>query len=457
MRTSSNEQPTQRPYQRQGSEFLLNAGRAVLADEAGCGKTNQLLLAARGKTLILSPAGLADVWREGIELWQDQLDPSCDLHWMSYSGICRRIPKEPGKPAAMVVAAPRPDMDERWDTIIADEAHYLKNRNTNWTKVVRKLRSERFYFATGTPLPNWAHEVFTLLRFLYPGDRRFTNYQNWLGEYFRVWNPPWGGKYHVEVKGLHRGLTWDQVAEEWGLPGRWLRRLIDDVLPELPPMTRQEVKVRMTGKQATAYRQLDKEWRTVLPDTGHEVVSWNDGGIYMKMLQCSTGLFALNPEEKAGSAKLATLRDLMAERHHPTIVFCAFINTAEGVAEQLRKDGRSVGVVSSAYAASHRLDAVNAFKRGETDILVGTVGVLSEGITLTRADTCIFVERSPRPITNDQARRRIRRFGQDRPTLSIDLVTEGTVDEDLSALIERKAEQTDLALTGIDLAALRGR
>lgn len=454
MTTSSS--PRQRPYQQQGSAFLLDAGRAILADEAGVGKTNQLLLAARGRTLILSPAGLADVWREAIEMWGDQLDPSVELSWMSYSGICKRVPKEPGKPAALVVPAPRSGLDLKWDTIIADEGHYLKNPRTNWTKVVRKMKSERFYLGTGTPLPNWAHEIFTILRFLYPGDKRFTNYQRWLTEYFKTWKPPYGGKYNLEIEGLHRGLTWEIAAQEWGLPGRWLRRLLDEVLPELPPMTRQTVKVRMTGKQATAYRQLDKEWRTILPETGHEIVSWDDGGIYSKMLQCSTGLFSLHPEESGGSAKLTALRDLMAERHHPTIVFCAFINTADGVGEQLTKDGRQVTVVSSKYSRRHRLDAVAAFRRGEINTLVGTVGTLSEGITLTRADTCIFIERSPRPVTNAQARNRIRRFGQDRPTLCIDLVTEETLDEDLLGILERKEVQTDLALTGIQLAALRG-
>lgn len=454
MSTSSN--PRQRPYQQRGSEFLLNAGRAILADEAGCGKTNQLLLAARGRTLILSPAGLADVWREAIEMWGDQLDPSVELAWMSYSGICKRVPKDPGKSAAMVVPAPRSGMDLEWDTVIADEAHYLKGRNTNWTKVVRKLKSERMYLGTGTPLPNWAHEIFTILRFLYPGDQRFSNYQRWLGNYFKMWKPPWGGKYTVEVEGLHRGITWEQAAQEWGLPGRWLRRLLDDVLPELPPMTRQVVKTRMTGQQATAYRQLHKEWMTILPETGEEIVSWDSGGIYSKMLQCSTGLFTLHPGEKSGSAKLQLLRDLMAERHHPTIVFCAFRNTADGVGEQLAKDGKKVAVVSSSYSRQHRFDSVAAFKAGEVDTLVGTVGVLSEGITLNQADTCIFIERSPRPITNAQARQRIRRFGQTRPTLSIDLITEDTVDEALFELIERKETQTDLALTGIQLAALRG-
>ena len=104
-----------------------------------------------------------------------------------------------------------------------------------------------------------------------------------------------------------------------------------------------------------------------------------------------------------------------------------------------------------------RQQVVRDFKAGELDVVVGTVGTLREGVTLTRADTCIFVERSPRPFVNHQARGRVRRFGQTRPTLSIDLVTEDTVDEDLTGLLERKEKDTDLALTGFQLAALRSR
>lgn len=407
------------------------------------------MLAARGKTLILSPAALADVWADEIELWQ----PDAEFHWMSYTGICKRVPKEPGKPASMVVPAPREGLSERWDTLICDEAHYLKGRTTNFTKVVARLKSERLYLATGTPLVNWSHEIFMLLRLLYPGDSRFSNYRNWLGEYFRTFKPPWGGQFTVEVRGLHKGLTWDEVAKEWGLDSRWLRRSLDDVLPDLPPMTTQTIRLQMTAKQAGVYKRLKNDWLAVLPDTGTEVVSWNDGGIYQKMLQCSTGLSTLDPGEK-GSCKLDAVRDIMAERTHPTILFCAYINTAETLKALMEKMGRSVGVVSSRYTVNDRRKVVRSFREGELDVLVGTVGTLSEGVTLTRADTCVFVERSPRPVTNVQARRRIRRFGQTRPTLAIDLVTEGTVDEGLLKLLADKTEDIDSAITGFQLAAM---
>lgn len=435
----------QRPYQAEGTRFLLDAERAILADEPGVGKTNQLLMAAQGRTLILSPAMLADVWSSETADWR----PDLDHDWRSYSKVCRRVAPEPGKPASVVVAAPREDLPTDWDTIICDEAQYLKNRNTTWTKVVRRLRSPRLYLATGTPLPNWGHEIFTSLRLLYPGDRRFTNYWGWVSEYFKTSKPPYGG---TRIGGLHRGLEWEEVAQEWGLPGRWLRREFDDVLADIPPMTRQTIHVDMQADQAAVYKRLKKEWWAQLPETGEQVISWSDGGIYSKMLQCSTGLSTLHPDEK-GSAKLDLLRDLMRDRG-PTILFGVMTNTVEAVAHLLRDLGRNPAVVSSRYPVPARLEEIRRFKAGEYTDLVGTIGTLAEGHTLTRSTTCIFVERSPRPISNYQARQRIRRFGQTRPTLAIDLITRGTVDEKLSKLLEAKETDIDLALTGFQLAAM---
>ena len=439
----------QRPYQQAGTEFLLSAGRAVLADEPGLGKTNQLLLAARGRTLVVSPALLEDVWFDEHEMW----NPDRALcSWVSYSGVCRRVPPAPGKPASKVVPEARDWLDQTWDTIILDEAHNIKTRTTNWVKALHKLaaKCDRLYLATGTPLPNWGHEIFMFLRFLYPGDRRFTNYWNWINEWFRTWNPPWGG---TDIKGLQRGLTWEEVAQEWGLPGRWLRREIDTVLPDLPPMTYQTIHLEMNPKQAAVYKRLKKDYLATLPDTGTEKVAWHDGSQHSMLLQCSTGLETLEPGNH-GSAKLDAVRELVRERTRPTLLFCAFRNTAEALGDAMREMGRETGVISSSYSLSDRKQTVRDFRDGKLDILVGTVGTISEGLNLTRADCCIFVERSPRPTTNDQARRRIRRFGQERPTLCIDLVTSKTVDDGLSRLIAEKKQDSELALTGIQLAAL---
>lgn len=438
--------PTQRPYQQQGSEFLRSAGRAILADEPGLGKTNQLIRAAEGRTLVISPAMLRDVWQEELATWAPGSDA---FTWCSYSYLCDRGPDAKGR-LSKVLGKPRPELEGPWDTIICDEAHYLKNRSTTWVKALTKARTKRLYMATGTPVPNWGYEVFQLLRFLYPGDKRFTNWQRWRDEWFRTWQPPWGG---TEIRGLHRGVTWEVAAAEWGLPGRWLRRTMDEVLGDLPPMTHQTISVAMTPAQAKVYKDYKKDFYAELPDSGKELATFDAGAQHTKMLQVSTGLETLGTGDK-GSGKLDVMEELMRERTRPTILFCAFVHTVEAVASRLRAMGIECGAVSSRYPMDTRRSEIANFREGKYPALVGTVGTMSEGITLTQADTCIFVERSPRPDRNEQARRRIRRFGQERPTLAIDLVTKDTVDEGLSKLLHEKRSDTTLALTGFQLAAM---
>lgn len=454
--------PQQREYQRQGSLWLLDTERAILADEPGLGKTNQALMAAVGRTLILSPAMLSDVWSEEIAAWR----PDLDITWSSYQSVCRRVPtvNANGKTVHQVVVAPREHLAQDWDTIICDEAHHLKGRDTSWTKVVHKMagKAGRIYLLTGTPLPNWGHEVFMSLRLLYPGDRRFTNYWKWVGDWFRTSKPPFGGTKigtlatvppRASAERIAQGYA--EAAEAWGIDTRWKRRLMEDVLDELPPMTVQNIMCPMRPAQRRAYDSLKKDFVATLPETGAEVASWDGGGIHGKLLQCSTGLPTLKDGEVA-SGKFDILADLVRHRTRPTVIFCAYRRTADAVHELMSKLGLRSGVVHGGYSMAERQRTIQGFKAGEFPFLVGTIGVLSEGITLTIADTAIFVERSTRPDRNEQARRRIRRFGQTRPTLVIDLVTKDSVDETLTKLLKKKALDSSGAITGFDLAAAAG-
>jgi SNF2 family DNA or RNA helicase len=181
-------------------------------------------------------------------------------------------------------------------------------------------------------------------------------------------------------------------------------------------------------------------------------VAWSAGGVYPKLLRLSTGIEVEDPNYTKYGSKLTVVRELMANRTHPTLIFCHFRATAEVCANMLRKDGFRVGVISGAYTDTQRRQAVADFRQGRYDVLVGTLATMSEGFTLTRADTAIFIERDPRPSKNLQAIRRIQRFGQDRPCLRIDLITPGTVDEVMLQLLADKSDQQAAAITGFDLA-----
>lgn len=454
----------QRPYQAAGTQYLRSRNRALLADEAGLGKTNQLIMAAEGRTLVVSPAMLEDVWvgqdeRDPGEImrWRPDLLEQGLVTWTSYSSLCDRGADVRGR-MSKVLDRPRPEFAGPYDTVIFDEAHYLKGRKTNWVLAAEKIKTERMYLATGTPLVNWAHEIWMPLRFMFPGEtgsgQRLGSYWRWVANWFNVSASKWDPNAR-EIGDLLPGWTWEEFMTGNRLHEVWLRRWRDDVLSDLPPLTEQVIHVKMNAEQAKVYKRLKKDLYAQIEETGHEIVSWSTGGVWTKLLKLTTGIEVEDPTFKGRGAKLQALMDLMPDRAgKQTLVFCLFRNSAEATARMLTEAGMSVGVITGAYTSDTRKEIAREFRLGQYDVLVGTIGAMSEGLTFTGADTVVFLERDPRPSKNEQAVRRIHRYGQENPCLSINLVTEGTVDVGLMKLVSEKTDQQMAALRAFDLAAM---
>jgi SNF2 family DNA or RNA helicase len=412
-------------------------------------------------TLVVSPAALRDVWISNhpddpgeAQKWRPDLVESGQLVWTSYHSLRGKRRNKNGN--WVPDASLDPELHHRWDTVIFDESHNLKERKTTWTVAAKMLRSDRTFLATGTALPNWGHEIFTALQFVFPEEahrgKQYGSYWRWVEQWFQTRPDPHGNAHSRIVGDLYPGYTWEDFARGNGMGGRWLRRAQEEVLGELPPVTVQTIRVPMGTEQRRAYGELRRAAYALIPETGHEVVAWSAGGVYPKLLRLSTGIEVEDPNYTKYGSKLTVVRELMANRTHPTLIFCHFRATAEVCANMLRKDGFRVGVISGAYTDTQRRQAVADFRQGRYDVLVGTLATMSEGFTLTRADTAIFIERDPRPSKNLQAIRRIQRFGQDRPCLRIDLITPGTVDEVMLQLLADKSDQQAAAITGFDLA-----
>lgn len=437
-------------HQKTGIDFLQSAERAVLADEAGLGKTRTALEAARGRTLAVVPAALLDtVWAREANRWR----PDLDLTLTSYSGLCLRTANAKGH---LVVPQPKPKVELKgpWDTVICDEAHYLKGRKTRWTLAVEKVRTDQLFMLTGTPMPNWGHEIYMFLRLLYPGDRRFSSYWRWLQSWFLL-----GYNHHTgrdsEILGLLPRTTWDDLARECGLAGRWLRR--DESEVDLPPLRIQRVDVPMTATQRRLYAKLKKELFAVVEETGNEIISWSPGGVWTKLYKICTGVSVEDPEAgwRGTSGKLEWIADMVAERTSPTVIGCVYRSSAEQIARAIREtSGHSVGVIHGGYSRRDRTATANAFTDGELDVLVGTKGTISEGFTFTRADTAIDVERDPRPMRNIQFRKRIHRISQIRPCLIYDLVCPDSYDEAIGQLLAEKEDDQELAIQAFDALQL---
>lgn len=432
-------------YQDAGVQFLRAHGRAILGDDPGLGKSRQALLAAEGRCLVIAPAMILDagVWQHEHATWS----PDLDLRSVSYSSVAARQERK-------VLPRPKPEWAGPWDTVICDEAHYLKGRKTNWTEAVSRINTERLYLLTGTAIPNWAHEIYMLLRLCHPGDRRFSSYWRWIAQWFHINQVSRRGHMVREIGGLLAcGPACDQLegCEHWvefqrqNLADCFLRRVRDDVLADLPPLVEETLAVPMEPAQRKIYNQLKADF-IAWTESGAELVAWSNAAQLVQLAKVCTGVEILDPTSPS-SGKLRLVRELLAERAgSPTLLVHHFQATGQALMAIADEMGLAPVAVNGRTSKLERKRAVDRFQAGEHGVLVGSIEAIKEGLTLTRADGVVFVEHSWRPSSNEQAMRRVHRIGQHRPVTVYHLVTKGTVDARMQRVLRAKTDQQVKAL-----------
>ena len=436
-------------HQKIGVSWLKDRPHGALFDEPGLGKSAQMLLAMEEPALVVAPAMVLDsgVWDDEIAKWA----PGADVTQVAYSSLAARNGNRIAKP----VRARQEYAEPEWRTLIGDEAHYLKGRKTTWTEAFGRLSADKVMLATGTPIPNWAWEAFTLLQLLFPEEaksgQRLGSYWRWAAEWFDVGPKRVGQKViPFAVGDFRQDRTWEEFRREnWR--DRMLLRLREDCL-DLPPLTIQRWNVQMTPEQRRVYLALKRDFIAWI-EGQTEVVAWNAGAQLVKLVKTATGLEAL-AEGHRGSGKLNALRTILQDRPRPTLVGAHFRSSVAACADVAREVGLEAGVVDGDVGRAGRKALIRSFQAGNLPVLCATFDTISEGMTLTAADQAIRVERSWRPSRNEQFIRRLHRIGQTRPVLCIDLVSAGTVDERVLALLAEKTDQQMRALGREDLEAL---
>jgi SNF2 family DNA or RNA helicase len=459
-----------RPYQKAGLDFLRANPRAFLADEMGLGKSAQMILSSEGKTLVIAPAMVLDggTWRDEIAKWCPERAE--DITTAAYTSVARREGRK-------VTTDVRPELKRHWDTIILDEAHYLKGRKTSWTRALRPVlkMAGRVVIATGTPIPNWSQEIFEPVQILWPERARpggeFGSYWRWAEKWFDT-TPEvvyrQGKPTEVPHVGGLLACTWECEQREpldpcdhykdffaANLGERFLQRLRDDVLTDLPPLTVETVYTPMTAPQRRLYQGIKKDFLAELGD-GRLKVAWNSAAKNVLLDKVATGASILDPSEDAmkGSGKLQRLAYDLADRTRPTLVvahFQASVDAARDVALGL---GMSAESIHGGTSRPDRRRIVEDFKAGKLDVLCGSLETIAEGLTLTAADMVIFLETSFKPSRNQQAMRRIHRLGQERPCTALDYVTPDSLDESKRELLKAKTDQQIRVLTAAQMAGM---
>ena len=166
----------------------------------------------------------------------------------------------------------------------------------------------------------------------------------------------------------------------------------------------------------------------------------------MYSLLGSAKLNGLNPE-----AYLTHVFERIADHPgKPFVVACWHKRAAELVCERL---GKLKPPIEAKYlhgdvTPEERSARVDAFQNGELDVLVGTIAVAGVGITLTRADTILFIEEDWVPANNRQMEDRLYRIGQKNDVSVIKYRSKNSVDTLDIAPANRLKELIEMAVYG---------
>lgn len=462
------DRPPLKEYQRENVDWIRRVGRGLLADEPGLGKSRSALegFAGADRVLIVAPSLVVDsgVWHDEVERWGDD---STEYHLGTFTSLNQRIKTGKGS-GTRPVNRLREEFKGHWDAVIIDEAHYIKNRGTSWTWAVQQIakNSDQALLMTGTPIPNWAHEVFTLLCTIYPEEAKpgakYGSFWRWAGEWFDTsptrfsnGNPVVGEMLACSSRCLLRNA--DDPCDHYlafaraNFGDRYMRHLRADHL-DLPPLHFVDVPTPMDRETRAAYRELKKEFATSIGE--HEVLAWSQGAKNVALDKLTTSPWLLHKEGEPRGGKFEQLREDLRARTEPTLVLAHYRDSVEAAGRIAESVGARVGYVHGGTTDKQNAATVKKFKSGKLDVLVGSLETLAEGLTLTVADQAIFLERSYKPSRNTQATYRIHRLGQTKECTIKRYLTPSSVDSKKEELLLTKTDRQMRTLSAAEFVRL---
>ncbi|MDX8145015.1 DEAD/DEAH box helicase [Lentzea sp. BCCO 10_0061] len=393
-----------RGYQVFGAQYAILQERTIVGDEMGLGKTIQALataahLAANGRTrfLVVCPASVLINWIN--EIGKHTTLTAHALHGADRDGATRVWLRRGGVAVTTfgtVSKLPLPD-EHGIQLLIVDEAHYIKNKESQRSQAVATLATdaERALFLTGTPMENRVEEFQSLVDHLRPGI----------------------------ASSLDRfGRITSATTFRRAVAPVYLRRNQEDVLQELPECLEMEDWVQLSDADERVYRVA--------------VESRN----FMAMRQAAYA----TPNHR-DSAKMVRLLEIIEESKDngwKVIVFSYFRGVLEAVQQALA--GNTAGVLTGSVAAGKRQEMVDEFSRIDGHaVLLSQIEAGGVGLNVQAASVVILAEPQWKPSTEAQAIARAHRMGQTRKVHVHRLLAKGSVDERMLEIIETKQQLFD--------------
>ncbi|XP_026987209.1 DNA repair and recombination protein RAD54B isoform X1 [Sagmatias obliquidens] len=499
-----------RPHQKEGIIFLyecvmgmrVNARcGAILADEMGLGKTLQCIsliwtLQCQGpyggkpvikKTLIVSPGSLVNNWRKEFQKWlgierikiftvdQDHKveeftkSPFYSVLIISYEMLLRSLDQI---------------KNIKFDLLICDEGHRLKNSTIKTATALISLACEKRIILTGTPVQNDLQEFFALIDFVNPGILGS------LPSYRKIYEEPIIKSRQPSASEEEKELGERRAAELTCLTGLFVLRRTQEVINKyLPPKIENVVFCRPGALQIELYRKLLNSQTVrfclqgLLENSSHLICI---GALKklcnhpcllfssVKEKECSStwdeneernlyeGLINVFPadynplmfaEEESG--KLQVLSKLLAVIHElcpdeKVVLVSNYTQTLNILQEVCKRHGYAYTRLDGQTQISQRQQIVDGFnsKYSSDFIFLLSSKAGGVGLNLIGGSHLILYDIDWNPATDIQAMSRVWRDGQKHPVHIYRLLTTGTIEE---KIYQRQISKQGLSGAVVDL------
>lgn len=422
------------PYQKAGIEYASKRRHTLFGDTMGLGKTIQAIgtvnLLNLNHILVICPAILKINWAREFYKWKVNRVP---ITIVDSSFIA-----PPSRGVSIVnydILGRLPWLFSNWDAVIMDEAHYIKNLDTQRAQLSVKIADygDRVLALTGTPIPNRVIEMFPLLKAL----------QSEMAKDQHKFATRYGN-----MKGYGRYLKYDGGRNLWELQYRlrstvMVRRQKEVVLPQLPPKRRQVLLIKPDETVSTLVAE-EKGYAEQFMMTGENKFIPVVNSALGKHKKLPFGKLSVT-RFKLGMAKIPyaieAIKNLL-EQNEKVVVFTHHQKVAEAIAMAFQHC--AVLVHGGLKRANNTTQiAIDAFQTDKAvRLFVGTVGRAGVGITLTAASVALMVETEWVPGVLEQAEDRLHRIGQKNAVLIQYLLFEGSVDVDFINALDRKNDIT---------------
>lgn len=317
----------------------------------------------------------------------------------------------------------------------ADEMHKMKNPTAQQTKGFLKCLPYCRIGMTGTPLMNSPMDLYVILKWLGYESHAFYSFK----QHYCVMGG-YGGYEIVGYKNLDQ-LT-AQVREIM------LRRLKSEVL-DLPEKIYVDDIVEMEGKQAVMYKEVEAGLKA---DYINGDIDLTNPLSALIRLRQTTGYPGILSETITESAKLDRMEELVencTSNDEKVIIFSNWTQMTDAICNKLKSSRHKVGVITGETPDSLRQEIVDVFQNSsDLSVLVGTIGAMGTGLTLTAATTVIFVDEPWNKALFDQAVDRAHRIGQKNNITIYSIMCKDTIDERIHNLIYKKGAMSDAIIDG---------